>query len=174
MRKVILFAALLTGFNAITRAEAIPDSPLFIGKLKISDKLLARLAHRNFDNKLFIKKGQKKEDILKFLGEPYNLEDVSGEKRKILNLTVSTYGILDDPNNGQSYHDVASCVFVERKSGCVLYSGSINLCAGHWDGEESWVTDEGGKVDFLELRNSVLAGNDEGKNPENHARCVRP
>ncbi|MEN3029938.1 hypothetical protein [Chromobacterium amazonense] len=152
----------------------IQDSPLFISKVRISDKLLAKLAHRNFDNKLFIKDGQRKRDVLKFLGESYNLEDVSGEKNEILNLTVSTYGILDDLSNGKSYHDVANCIFVERKNGCVIYSGSINLCAGHWDNKESWVTDEGEKIDFLELRNSVRAGNDEGKNPENHARCMRP
>ncbi|MBP4044658.1 hypothetical protein [Chromobacterium violaceum] len=174
MKKLILLVTFLTGFSMQAGAETISNSPLFIEKVKISDKLTAKLSHRKFDNKLRIKEGRTNKDILKFLSEPYNLENVSGDKNKILTLTVATYGILDDPDNGKSYHDVASCVFIERKNGCILYSGSINLCAGNWETSESWVTDEGAKIDFLELKKSILAGKDEGKRPENYARCKRP
>lgn len=171
MNKLIIISILSATFSKAIAAELISGSHLFIEKFKIEDKLTSKLSHRKFDSRLFILERGKNEDILRFLGEPYNLEDVSGGNASILNLTISTYGILEGPDNEISYHDVTSCVFIEKKNGCVLYTGSINLCAGNWKKNKIWLTDEGVEIDFIEVRKTILSGKNEGKRKENYFRC---
>jgi len=132
MDKLIIISILSATFSKAIAEEFIFNSNLFIEKFKIRDKLISKYSHRKFDRRLFILEREKNEDILRFLGKPYNLEDVSDGNASILNLTVSTYGILENPDDEISYHDVANCVFIDKKSGCVLYTGSINLCTGNW------------------------------------------
>lgn len=179
MKKLILCVALLAVFSVVVSAETIPDSSIFIEKTKITNKQISKLAHRKFDRHIFIKDSGKNKNLLGFLNEAYNvedsIEDIANQKNKILNLQVASYGIAETPM-GKAYHDVASCMFIDRKTGCILYRASDILCVGQWDGIESWKTDEGEMVDFSAIRKSILdrtnADTDLLKR-ENYSRCEK-
>uniref|UniRef100_UPI0018EA89F5 hypothetical protein n=1 Tax=Chromobacterium sp. ASV23 TaxID=2795110 RepID=UPI0018EA89F5 len=109
--------------------------------------------------RLFIKEAGRKVDLLAFLNSAYNtddyMEEIFGQKSKIITINISTYGILE-AGNAKTYHEVTSCMFIDRKTGCLINRESAEACVGEWIDGRKWKTDDGAVIDLAVKRKSIL------------------
>lgn len=180
MNTLILCIALWVGCSAVVSAANIAGSGISIENTRISSKRMEKLAHRQWDRRLFIREGGTRKRLLGFLQSTDNVVDsvaeIASQRNPILALQVSDYGIAETPDQA-FYHEVTSCVFIERRTGCVLYRTSNIVCVGGWNSADTWKTDDGDSMDMAAKRQSILDRNHDDAEllrPENYNRCAKP
>ncbi|WP_293813761.1 hypothetical protein [uncultured Aquitalea sp.] len=160
MKFLIAMFFIIVLAKAAAAVELTLGGNLSIRNIKVVNKQVVRLVNRKFDRQLVIRNTGRSENILGYISKEYYtddyLQEIINQKNEVVAINIATYGIIRQPSGEQGYHEVASCVFINMATGCIISRESAVACSGKWIGSEEWETDQGEKIDMAALKKSIL------------------
>ncbi|MEO9386008.1 hypothetical protein [Chromobacterium phragmitis] len=160
-------AVMLALLAGLACQSAAGDGVRF-GRVPVKDADVVALTNKRWDKRVYLRENGKQYDLFAAY-ENYDIETII-RRGRYLALFLFSYGIAEDMEEGKRYHEVPHCMFVERRTGCVLGEGSQFTCDGEWVQAAVWQPRDREAWNMRALRKQVLAGTDK-EGAENRRRC---
>lgn len=156
--RVIYFSLMMAAFFS-TNVYCL-DRGIYFGKENL-DFRLSKLVGRNYDRKIYIDLESKKSDVLKRKFDNYNVEtlpsELEAQDNEIVYVGISNYGVAESAGKKWLHHN-AYCIFLDRKTGALLYQAEPQKCLGEWVDSLHWKDSLGVVIDFTEVDRSFWYG----------------